>query len=184
MAAHRVHGTFILYTLYTFPKFSFLSSQHLKPSQIRGNTIQVLTLERKALPDLTQANPSLAGHCMPHNPLLRWPPPGLHFCTWAFSIPLPEISSETHKAQALPSFQSPPIRHIHSQPPDPHSPPPALHRTVAHSTKHHQPITDPVAFSSAWQEVIFNKYLLNNEMDDYVEHHIKIEMLFGKGNNT
>lgn len=121
MAAHGVPIMFIPCTLHTFSKSSFLSSQHLKASQVRKSTAQVLTLHRKVLRGLTPAPPTLASHlhsCIPAQ--LCWPPPGLHPCTLAFSIPLPRSLLRNHRPQALPS----PAEGVDvlTQPPKPHTP--------------------------------------------------------------
>lgn len=122
MTAHRAYAIFIPYTLYVFSKFSSLSTQYFKTSQVWRTTAQVLTLDRKALPDLTQPQPSLARS--PGTLLSLVCHPGLHQASssapWPSQFPLPRkllrnahgsgppfLQASTQKTCALPGFLTP-----------------------------------------------------------------------------
>lgn len=147
MAAHRGYVAFTPYALYAFPKFPFASPQCARSSQVWGSKVQVLTLDRKALPDLTPPHPSQEGHLACRSPLsatlasTRLLPVSFGF----LDSPAPKRLSETHTAQALLSFRTPPRRHIHSQLlTTPLLPAPCCPSPSAHSIKRRQPLTaDP-----------------------------------------
>lgn len=147
MAALRVHVLLLLRPMH-FLYFS-PSSQHLNASQVR---------QHSPSPHSGQEGPppGRSPTCLSAMLASTRPPP----CTWAFSIPCQDGFSDTRRAQAPLPQVSARRRILSSLRPTGSSP--ALHPTSAHAPSTTGLVTEPVAFNSVWQKLMFNKYLLKN----------------------